>query len=108
MYSWCLFPSDLSMFIKVRCVSCGRPVTVNFKDKYCPICHRKYSRQPPLALLLPVLVLDKVQKYFVGLPHHVNFLPLDLPLAFQFPGLPGALPGYQALDGPDDIANDDV
>ncbi len=32
------------MFIKVRCVSCGRLVTVNRKDKYCPLCHRKHSR----------------------------------------------------------------
>jgi len=33
--------SILSLFIKVRCGSCGRLVTVNLRDKCCPICRRK-------------------------------------------------------------------
>lgn len=32
---------DFSLMLKVRCGSCGRLVTVNLKDKYCPICRRK-------------------------------------------------------------------
>ncbi len=58
--------------------------------------------------LLPVLVLDKMQKYLVRLPHHLNLPPLCFPLALQFLGLPGTSPGYQALDGLDDVPNDDI
>lgn len=32
---------DFSLMVKVRCGSCGRLVTVNIKDKFCPICRRK-------------------------------------------------------------------
>ena len=66
------------------------------------------EKGPPLAVLLPVLVLDKMQKYLIGLPHHLELPPFRLPLALQLLGLPGASPGYQALYGPDDVANDDV
>ena len=69
----------------------------------------KKEKGPPLAVpLLPVLVLDKVQQDVIRLPHHVDFPSFRLPLALQLLGLPGAPPGYQALYGPDDVANDDV
>jgi len=36
--------SVFSLFIKVRCGSCGRLVTVTPRDKYCPICRRKLHK----------------------------------------------------------------
>lgn len=35
---------DFSLMLKVRCGSCGRLVTVNMKDVYCPICRKKLHK----------------------------------------------------------------
>lgn len=43
-------------------------------------------KEPPLLAvpLLPVLILDKMQKYLIGLSHHVDFFPLNLLLVYLF------------------------
>ncbi len=40
-YYYDFHPIELSLMIKVRCGSCGRLVTVNMRDKYCPLCRRR-------------------------------------------------------------------
>lgn len=32
---------DFRLMVKVRCGFCSRLVTVNLRDKYCPICRKK-------------------------------------------------------------------